>query len=56
MRDYFSAILTWDYAYPRRLTGRTSNGDEISLEVCPEDNQSVQLSFGVNEARKLIFG
>ena len=37
--------------YPSRLTGRKTNGNEISLEVCPEDKQFVQLSFGLNEAK-----
>ena len=44
-------ILSFDFVYPRRLTGRGSNGQEISLDVCPDDQDSIQMSFGVDEVK-----
>ena len=46
---WISVILSFDFVYPRRLTGRRSNGQEISLDVCPDDQSSIQMSFGVDE-------
>ena len=41
--------------YPKSLKGTKTNGEEISLDLCPEDSDSVRESFGLTEVRTCDF-
>ena len=51
MNILISAALTWENVYPKSLKGTKTNGEEISLDLCPEDSDSVRESFGLTEVR-----
>ena len=46
---FISAALTFDNVYPRTLKGTKSSGEEISLDVCAEDNSYVRTEFKLTE-------
>ena len=47
-------ILFYDEIYPKRLTSRDHNGSELSLDICDQDSDEVQLTFPAGVVRHLL--
>ena len=41
----FTILLIYDDVYPTFLTGKKSDGSVVQFNLCPEDNDFIQLSF-----------
>ena len=45
----FAALLLFDDAYPTVLNGKKSNGDNVQLPLCPEDEDVIPINFDENQ-------
>ena len=45
----FTMLLIYDDVYPTFLTGKKSDGSVVQFNLCPEDDDFIQLSFVENQ-------
>jgi len=48
----FLALLLFDDAYPTVLNGKKSNGDNVQLPLCPDDEDVIPINFDENQILK----
>ena len=45
----FAALLLFDDVYPTVLNGKKSNGDNVQLSLCPDDEDVIPINFDENQ-------
>ena len=49
----FTILLIYDDVYPTFLTGKKSDGSVVQFNLCPEDDDFIQLSFVENQVQHM---